>query len=92
MQGGGGDESGAYLHYHDSGLFIGEFGGSTGGASHYGAPLGPGINGNNFSSTLVASGSTLYLYDGGEAGGRGPQRWSITGTSTENLMAGSLLP
>lgn len=75
-------EAAQYMHYHDSGLFIGQFGINP----IYGTANGPAISGNNFSNTLVPNGSTLYLYDGSEVGGRGPQRWSITGTSTENLL------
>ena len=88
-------QAGQIYHYHDSGLFIGQFGlvgiGGTKDIDNnaVNADNAPWASGNNFTPTVVSVGNTEYIYNGNETG-RGIFRYSVTGPSTENLMVGSV--
>ena len=65
-----------FMHFDESGLFIGQFGQpSTREAPAFDA----GLSGNAFSPTLVRDGSRLYLYHNDESTHGGVHRWRIDG-------------
>ena len=65
-----------FMHYDESGLFIGQFGQS----STRPAPANlAGLSGNAFSPTLVRDGPRLYLYHNDESSHGGVHRWRIDG-------------
>ncbi len=65
-----------FMHFDESGLFIGQFGQpSTREAPAHDA----GLSGNAFSPTLVRDGGRLYLYHNDESTHGGVHRWRIDG-------------
>jgi hypothetical protein len=65
-----------FMHFHDSGLFVGQFGV----ASTRGGPAPePGLSGNAFSPTLVRAGGRIYLYHNDESTWGGVHRWWLKG-------------
>lgn len=65
-----------FMHYDESGLFIGQFGQP----STRPAPANlAGLSGNAFSPTLVRDGPRLYLYHNDESSHGGVHRWRIDG-------------
>ncbi len=65
-----------FMHFDESGLFIGQFGQpSTRPAPAHDA----GLSGNAFSPTLVRDGARLYLYHNDESTHGGVHRWRIDG-------------
>ncbi len=65
-----------FMHFDESGLFIGQFGQP----STRSAPANlAGLSGNAFSPTLVRDGSRLYLYHNDESSHGGVHRWRFDG-------------
>jgi hypothetical protein len=65
-----------FMHFDESGLFIGQFGQP----STRPAPANlAGLSGNAFSPTLVRDGARLYLYHNDESTHGGVHRWRIDG-------------
>ena len=76
LQNGKTGQANQFMHFDDSGLFLGQFGqASTRPASASQA----GLSGNAFSPTLVRDGSHLYLYHNDESSHGGVHRWRIDG-------------
>jgi hypothetical protein len=65
-----------FMHFHDSGLFIQQFGVPSTRAT-MDAPAG--VSGNAFSPTLVRAGDRLYLVHNDESTHGGVHRWRIDG-------------
>jgi hypothetical protein len=74
-----------FMHFDESGLFIGQFGLSSTRAS---MPAQAGLSGNAFSPTLVRAGQHLYLYHNDESSHGGVHRWRIDGADSLQILAG----
>jgi hypothetical protein len=73
---GGVGQANQFMHFDESGLFIGQFGQP----STRPAPANlAGLSGNAFSPTLVRDGPRLYLYHNDESTHGGVHRWRIDG-------------
>ena len=68
-----------FMHFDESGLFIGQFGQSS---TRPMSPLQEGLSGNAFSPTLVRADANLYLYHNDEGQHGGVHRWRIDGWQT----------
>lgn len=66
-----------FMHFHDSGLFIGQFGAASTRGAADGAE--PGRSGNAFSPALVRAGARLLLYHNDESTWGGVHRWHLRG-------------
>jgi sugar lactone lactonase YvrE len=75
-----------FMHFDESGLFIGQFGQSS---TRPSSPLQEGLSGNSFSPTLVRSGNQLYLYHNDESQHGGVHRWRIDGWQGIRDLIGS---
>jgi hypothetical protein len=74
-----------FMHFDESGLFLGQFGQSTT------RPLPPpniGLAGNSFSPTLVSTGTALYLYHNDEQKQGGVHRWRLDGANDIQELRG----
>lgn len=78
-----------FMHFDDSGLFIGQFGHPS---TRPGMPSQPGLSGNAFSPTLVAHGPLLYLYHNDESSHGGIHRWRFDGIAEIQELSGTGLP
>jgi hypothetical protein len=86
MQNGKVGQANQFMHFDESGLFLGQFGQS----STRPAPASlAGLSGNAFSPTLVRDGSRLYLYHNDESSHGGLHRWRIVGWDDLVDMKGS---
>lgn len=65
-----------FMHFDESGLFIGQFGQPS---TRPAPPDMAGLSGNAFSPTLVRDGPRLYLYHNDESTHGGVHRWRIDG-------------
>ncbi len=65
-----------FMHFDESGLFIGQFGQPS---TREAPAQDAGRSGNAFSPTLVRDGSRLYLYHNDESTHGGVHRWRIDG-------------
>jgi hypothetical protein len=65
-----------FMHFDESGLFIGQFGQPS---TRPAPPDMAGMSGNAFSPTLVRDGPRLYLYHNDESTHGGVHRWRIDG-------------
>lgn len=65
-----------FMHFHDSGLFIQQFGVPSTRAT---LDAEAGLSGNAFSPTLVRDGKNLYLHHNDESSHGGVHRWRIDG-------------
>lgn len=65
-----------FMHFDDSGLFIGQFGRRTTRSS---GPADEGVAGNAFAPTLLRAGPRLYLLHNDESAHGGLHRWRIDG-------------
>ncbi|MBC7993136.1 MAG: hypothetical protein H7Z15_07840 [Rhizobacter sp.] len=75
-----------FMHFDESGLFLGQFGQrSTRPAPHSQA----GLSGNAFSPTLVRVGDRLHLYHNDESSHGGVHRWRIDGWDDVRELRGS---
>jgi hypothetical protein len=87
---GGVGQANQFMHFHDSGLFIGQFGVASTRAT---SPLQPGLSGNAFSSTLLRAAGQTYLYHNDESTHGGVHRWHLAGIDdVQELTASASLP
>ncbi len=89
----GGGQANQWLHFHENGLFVNQFGTPNTGPSA-GLTFPPGAAGNTFSPTLVVYSNQLYLYHNDENAHAGIHRWRIEGWDqvqelTAPLVAGA---
>jgi hypothetical protein len=75
-QTGGVGQANQFMHFDESGLFIGQFGQPS---TRPAPPDMAGLSGNAFSPTLVRDGPQLYLYHNDESTQGGVHRWRIDG-------------
>jgi sugar lactone lactonase YvrE len=75
-----------FMHFHDSGLFVQQFGLPT---TRTKMPAEPGAAGNAFSPTLVRQGDRLYLHHNDESVHGGIHRWRIDGWRELGELRGS---
>ena len=76
MKTGGVGQANQFMHFDESGLFIGQFGQPS---TRPAPPDMAGLSGNAFSPTLVRDGPRLYLYHNDESTHGGVHRWRIDG-------------
>jgi hypothetical protein len=86
LQTGNVGQASQFMHFDDSGLFLGQFGRQT---TRPAPPLDPGVSGNAFSPTLVKDGRHLYLYHNDESFHGGIHRWRIDGWDDVGDMTGT---
>jgi len=86
MQTGGMGQANQFMHFDESGLFIGQFGTMS---TRPPPPNLAGLSGNAFSPTLVRDGKSLYLYHNDESTHGGIHRWRIDGWDDVIEMRGS---
>ncbi len=75
-----------FMHFDESGLFLGQFGQSS---TQPLPPTQPGLSGNALSPTLVHRDGRLYLYHNEEASHGGVHRWRIEGWNQLRDLRGS---
>ncbi|MEI7466238.1 MAG: hypothetical protein WCJ87_12905, partial [Burkholderiales bacterium] len=75
-----------FMHFDESGLFLGQFGQPSTRPSD---ALQTGVSGNAFSPTLVRDGTRLYLYHNDESSHGGVHRWRIDGWDDIGDLRGS---
>ena len=75
-----------FMHFHESGLFLGQFGEPS---TRDPQPGQPGLSGNAFSPSLVRSNGRLYLYHNDESSHGGVHRWRIDGADDIGELRGS---
>ncbi len=75
-----------FMHFDESGLFLGQFGVSSTRAT---IAAQEGLSGNAFSPTLVRDGFNLYLYHNDESAHGGVHRWRIDGWQKLGDLRGS---
>ena len=78
-------EANQFMHFDESGLFIGQFGEPS---TRDPAPGQPGLSGNAFSPTLVRSAGRLLLYHNDESAHGGVHRWRIDGADDVGVLRG----
>jgi hypothetical protein len=76
LQNGRVGQANQFMHFDESGLFLGQFGVPTTRATE---PAQAGLSGNAFSPTLVRHGERLFLYHNDEHAHGGIHRWRIEG-------------
>ena len=86
MQTGGVGQANQFMHFDESGLFIGQFGVMS---TRPPPPNLAGLSGNAFSPTLVRDGKNLYLYHNDESTHGGVHRWRIDGWDDIGDLRGS---
>jgi sugar lactone lactonase YvrE len=75
-----------FMHFDESGLFIGQFGRSLVPPT---APSQPGMSGNAFSPTLVRIADRLHLFHNDESAHGGVHRWRIDGWDDVQELRGT---
>lgn len=75
-----------FMHFDESGLFLGQFGTPSTQPSD---AQQSGLSGNAFSPTLVRDGTRLYLYHNDESGHGGVHRWRLDGADDIGELHGS---
>lgn len=75
-----------FMHFDESGLFLGQFGEPS---TRDPQPGQPGLSGNAFSPTLVRSGGRIYVYHNDESSHGGVHRWRIDGADDIGELRGS---
>lgn len=75
-----------FMHFDESGLFLGQFGTPSTQPSD---AQQSGVSGNAFSPTLVRDGARLFLYHNDEWGHGGVHRWRIDGWDDIGDLRGS---
>lgn len=88
-----GGEADQWLHFHDDGLFVGQFG--TFGIprpahQHQNAPAG--FAGNAFTPQLVTVNGQVYLWHNDESGHSGIHRWWLEGADTMRELTAPISP
>jgi hypothetical protein len=86
MQTGKVGQANQFMHFDESGLFLGQFGQPSTRPSD---ALQTGLSGNAFSPTLVRDGTRLYLYHNDESSHGGVHRWRIDGWDDIGDLRGS---
>ena len=86
MQTGNVGQANQFMHFDESGLFLGQFGQSS---TRPAAPSQAGMSGNAFSPTLVRAGDELYLYHNDESQHGGVHRWRFEGWRDIRDLIGS---
>jgi len=86
MQTGNVGQANQFMHFDESGLFLGQFGQPSTRPSD---ALQTGLSGNAFSPTLVRDGKNLYLYHNDESSHGGVHRWRIDGWDDIGDLRGS---
>ncbi len=76
LQNGRVGQANQFMHFDESGLFLGQFGLPSTRATE---PAQAGLSGNAFSPTLVRDGDRLFLYHNDESAHGGVHRWRIEG-------------
>lgn len=75
-----------FMHFDESGLFLGQFGQPQVPPT---VRAQPGMSGNAFSPTLVRTGERLYLYHNDETAQGGMHRWRIDGWNEVRELRGT---
>jgi hypothetical protein len=75
-----------FMHFDESGLFLGQFGQRS---TRPAPPSQAGMSGNAFSPTLVRVGNRLYLYHNDESTHGGVHRWRIDGWDDVRELRGT---
>ena len=78
-----------FMHYDESGLFLGQFGQAS---TRPSPPTQPGRSGNAFSPTFVHHAGRLYLYHNDESSHGGVHRWRIDGWNALRELRGTGSP
>ncbi len=78
-----------FMHFDESGLFLGQFGVPS---TRPSPVTQPGLSGNAFHPTLVRRGDRLYLYHNDESSHGGVHRWRIEGWNDVQDLRGSGKP
>lgn len=86
MQTGKVGQANQFMHFDESGLFLGQFGQAS---TRPSPPSQAGMSGNAFSPTLVRIGERLYLYHNDESSHGGVHRWRIDGWDEVQELRGS---
>lgn len=89
LQNGAVGQANSFMHFDESGLFLGQFGVPSTRAR---SPAEAGVSGNAFSPTLVRANGRLYLYHNDESAHGGVHRWRIDGADDVREMRGSGAP
>jgi hypothetical protein len=84
-----GGQANQWMHFHDSGLFLGQFGEAVY-AGENARSAQPGAAGNAYSPTLVAVGGELYLWHNDESVHGGIHRWRIAGINGVRVQSAPL--
>lgn len=74
-----------FMHFDESGLFLGQFGEPS---TRDPKPGQPGLSGNAFSPTLVRAGQRLFVYHNDESSHGGVHRWRIEGADDIGELRG----
>lgn len=85
LQNGKVGQANQFMHFDESGLFVGQFGLPSTRAT---MPAEAGLGGNAFSPTLVRDGKHLYLYHNDESSHGGVHRWRIEGWDSIGELRG----
>lgn len=86
LQNGRVGQASQFMHFDESGLFLGQFGQPS---TRDAGPQQAGLSGNAFSPTLVRDGPRLYLYHNDEWAHGGIHRWRIDGWEDVAALRGS---
>ncbi|HTP40139.1 MAG TPA: FlgD immunoglobulin-like domain containing protein [Steroidobacteraceae bacterium] len=86
-----GGQANQWMHFHESGLFLGQFGESPYPAENA-VSAQPGAAGNSFCPSLVAVGGELFLWHNDESVHGGIHRWRIRGMSDVHIAAAPISP
>ncbi|HTB67115.1 MAG TPA: hypothetical protein VK727_12870, partial [Steroidobacteraceae bacterium] len=83
-------EANQFIHFHDDGLFIGQFGVPS---TRVTAPApAAGVGGNSFSNILIEDHSRLFWYHNDESQHGGVHRWTIDNLASVAEMVGTGRP
>ncbi len=74
-----------FMHFHDSGLYLGQFGIPSSRAPNESAA---GVAGNAFSNILVADGPRLLFFHNDESQHGGVHRWTVENLTTLHELSG----
>lgn len=77
-EGWNGGQANQWMHFHESGLFLGQFGDPAYSGENVTSSK-PGVAGNAFCPSLVTVGGQLYLWHNDESAHGGIHRWHIRG-------------
>ena len=86
LQNGKVGQANQFMHFDESGLFLGQFGQAS---TRPSSPAQEGLSGNAFSPTLVRAQGRLYLFHNDESSHGGVHRWRIDGWDSLGELRGS---